>query len=79
VTIAGTGAARLTGAAGWLLMATAFQPMLRFYRVSPGWGLLLPAIACAYMVFTLRSAYEHASGRGGQWKGRVQANASDCE
>jgi len=31
------------------LMALAFQPILRFYRVSPLWGLALPAIAAIYM------------------------------
>jgi hopene-associated glycosyltransferase HpnB len=74
-----TGLAQAFGAAAWLMMAVAFQPMLRLYRVSPGWGILLPAIACAYMVFTLHSAYQHARGRGGRWKGRTQANVSEAE
>ena len=60
----------------WAIMAIAFQPMLRFYRLSPLWGPLLPAIALAYMAFTLDSAYQHARGRGGLWKGRVQANVN---
>ena len=68
------GAARLEGIAAWLLMALAFQPTLRFYRVSMLWGLALPAIAATYMAFTLDSAYQHARGRGGMWKGRAQAN-----
>ncbi len=68
------GAARLEGIAAWLLMALAFQPTLRFYRVSMLWGLALPAIAATYMAFTLNSAYQHARGRGGMWKGRAQAN-----
>jgi hypothetical protein len=46
---------------------------LRFYRRSPLWGLALPLIALAYMAFTLDSAYQHVRGRGGLWKGRVQA------
>ena len=54
-------------------MAIAFQPTLRLYRLSPLWGLALPAIALAYMVFTLDSALQYARGRGGLWKGRVQA------
>jgi hypothetical protein len=41
------------------------------------WGMALPAIAAAYMVFTLDSAYQHARGRGGMWKGRAQANVSE--
>jgi hopene-associated glycosyltransferase HpnB len=71
------GAARILGIAAWLLMAVAFQPTLRFYRLSPLWGLALPAIAAAYMAFTLDSAYQHARGRGGMWKGRAQADVRD--
>ena len=73
VTIAGHGSARLIGATAWLLMAISYQPMLAFYRRSPLWGPLLPAVALAYMAFTLDSAYQHVRGRGGMWKGRVQA------
>jgi len=68
------GTARMLGIAAWFLMAFAFQPILRFYRVSPLWGLALPAIAATYMAFTLDSAYQHARGRGGMWKGRAQAD-----
>jgi len=73
-----TGLAQILGAVAWLLMALAFQPILRFYRVSPLWGLALPAIAATYMAFTLDSAYQHARGRGGMWKGRAQANLQDA-
>ena len=64
---------RLWGVAAWLLMAFAFQPTLRFYRVSPWWGIGLPAIAFCYTLFTLDSALQFASGKGGLWKGRIQA------
>jgi hypothetical protein len=57
-------------------MALAFQPVLRLYRQNPLLGLALPLIAFVYMLFTLDSAYQHARGRGGVWKGRVQANVS---
>jgi hopene-associated glycosyltransferase HpnB len=73
-----SGFAQVLGLAAWLLMAVAFQPILRFYRVSPLWGLALPAIAATYMAFTLDSAYQHARGRGGMWKGRAQANLQDA-
>jgi hopene-associated glycosyltransferase HpnB len=68
--------ARWLGVAAWLLMAFTFQPMLRFYGVSRLWGLALPAIAAIYLAFTVDSAYQHARGRGGMWKGRAQANVS---
>jgi squalene synthase HpnC len=73
-----TGLPQGAGLAAWLLMAIAFQPMLRFYRVSPLWGLALPAIAAAYMLFTVQSAFAVWRGRGGQWKGRMQAMAGDA-
>jgi hopene-associated glycosyltransferase HpnB len=73
------GWAQILGIAAWLLMALAFQPILRFYRVSPLWGLALPAIAATYMAFTVDSAYQHARGRGGMWKGRAQANLKNAD
>lgn len=69
----GTGIARLAALGAWGLMALAFWPTLRFYRRSPLWAVLLPAIAAVYMGFTLDSAYQHMRGRGGMWKGRAQA------
>jgi len=67
------GGARWLGIAAWLLMAASFQPMLRFYRRSPLWGLALPAIAAFYAGCTILSAWQHRQGRGGMWKGRAQA------
>jgi hopene-associated glycosyltransferase HpnB len=72
----GGGPARWFGLAAWGLMALAFQPTLRFYRLSPLWGLALPGIAFLYLLYTLDSAYQYSRGRGGAWKGRAQANAS---
>lgn len=68
-----SGFAQVLGLAAWLLMALAYQPMLRFYRQSPFWGFALPAIAMTYLVWTFDSAFQHMRGRGGVWKGRVQA------
>ncbi|HEY0236698.1 MAG TPA: glycosyltransferase [Afipia sp.] len=76
LTICGDGINRVFAGLSWLLMALAFQPTLRYYEQSPFWGLALPAIASAYMVFTINSAYQHFRGRGGMWKGRIQANVS---
>lgn len=69
----GAGLERLAGWAAWFIMALMFQPILRFYRLSPIRGLALPAIGAVYAVFTLDSALQHWSGKGGMWKGRVQA------
>jgi len=75
--IFGSGLARVIGIGTWALMAIAFQPTLRLYRLSPLWGIALPVIALQYMLFTLDSAYQYVRGRGGAWKGRVQANVSE--
>jgi len=70
------GLAQALGLLAWAIMAIAFQPVLRFYRRSPLWGPFLPAIALAYMAFTLDSAYQYARKRGGLWKGRIQSNVN---
>ena len=69
----GHGGARLAGALAWFAMAICFQPMLRFYRRSPLWGVALPAIGVVYGAATALSAWQHGRGRGGMWKGRAQA------
>ena len=70
-----SGLTRAVGLAAWGLMALAFQPMLRFYRVSPLWGPALPIIGMTYTLFTIHSAFQVWRGRGGMWKGRAQAMA----
>ncbi len=73
VAIFASNGAQLAGWATWMLMAIAFQPILRFYRLSPLWGFALPAIGGFYAVFTVNSAIQYWRGRGGMWKGRAQA------
>jgi hopene-associated glycosyltransferase HpnB len=73
--LSASGPAALLGLIAWILMALAFLPMLRFYGRATSWGLALPLIAAAYLAFTLKSAYLYWRGRGGLWKGRVQAAA----
>ena len=78
LTLLADGFAQFAGLFAWALMAIAFRPNLRFYGMSGLrswlWAAALPAIAAMYMAFTLDSAYQHARGRGGMWKGRAQAN-----
>jgi hypothetical protein len=59
-------------------MALTFQPTLRLYRLSPLWGLALPLIGALYGAFTVWSAVRAWSGRGGTWKGRVQAGIAEA-
>jgi hopene-associated glycosyltransferase HpnB len=74
VTLLGSGVGRALAASAWGIMALVFQPTLRLYGRSPLWGVALPAIALQYLAFTVDSAYQYVRGRGGSWKGRVQAN-----
>jgi hypothetical protein len=60
----------------WGLMALAFAPMLRFYRLSLIWAPLLPLTALFYLGATMDSARRHWAGRGGEWKGRMQASGT---
>jgi hopene-associated glycosyltransferase HpnB len=73
VALFGSGLAQIAGWAAWIIMALMFQPILRFYRLSPFWGLLLPVIGAIYAGFTLDSAIQHWQGKGGMWKGRAHA------
>lgn len=61
-----------TAAAAWLLMIVSYVFVLRLYRLSPLWALALPVAAIFYMGATFHSAVKYWSGRGGQWKGRIQ-------
>jgi len=75
--VGGSGITRWLALAAWAQMAFALQPTLRFYGVSRWWGIAMPAIACAYLAFTLDSAFQHWRGRGGLWKGRVHGPAPE--
>jgi hopene-associated glycosyltransferase HpnB len=61
-----------TSTAAWLLMIVSYVPVLRLYRLSPLWALALPVAAIFYICATFHSAVKYWSGRGGQWKGRIQ-------
>ncbi|MBV8342418.1 MAG: glycosyltransferase [Gammaproteobacteria bacterium] len=60
------------GLAALALMSLCYLPMVRYYRLSALWSLCLPAIALFYMGALIHSGVQHARGRGGRWKGRVQ-------
>ncbi len=68
-------AAMLCGACAWLAMTVAFLPTLRAYDAPRSVALLLPLIALFYVAATVASAVLFWRGRGGYWKGRVQAPA----
>jgi hopene-associated glycosyltransferase HpnB len=60
------------GAAAWLLMVISYVPVLHLYRLNPAWALVLPLAAVFYVGATFHSAWKYWTGRGGQWKGRIQ-------
>ena len=70
-------AALLCGGFAWLGMSIAFLPTLRAYDAPRLIALLLPLIALFYVVATITSAVLFWRGRGGYWKGRVQAPVTD--
>jgi hopene-associated glycosyltransferase HpnB len=57
----------------WALMTITYLPTVRFYGLSPLWAPTLPLAAAFYSYATWLSAVRYWLGRGGQWKGRVQA------
>jgi hypothetical protein len=67
------GPAQAAGALAWAMMALALAPTLRLYGRPLASGFALPAIAAAYVAFTLDSAMQYWGGQGGKWKGRIQA------
>jgi hopene-associated glycosyltransferase HpnB len=73
LTIFARGSAQLSGALAWALMALCLAPTMRLYRRPIVEGLALPAVAAAYVAFTLKSALQYWRGQGGAWKGRVNA------
>jgi hopene-associated glycosyltransferase HpnB len=64
---------QIFAACSWALMSLLYLPTLRFYRLSPLWAPLLPAVAAFYSYGTILSARRFYQGRGAQWKGRSQA------
>jgi hopene-associated glycosyltransferase HpnB len=55
------------------LMAATFLVTVKFYDLSAAWALTLPFAAVFYGYATCVSAVRYWLGRGGQWKGRAQA------
>lgn len=60
----------------WAVVAMAammlgYVPLLRYYRMSPGWALLLPLSAALFLAMTWGSAIGYWRGVRSQWKGRI--------
>jgi hopene-associated glycosyltransferase HpnB len=69
------GDAAWLAAFAWIVLSIAYLPVLRYHQL-PSWAApSLPLVALFYLGATVDSARRHWLGRGGQWKGRVQAAA----
>ena len=60
----------------WALMSVSYLPILRRYRTSYLFTLLLPLSAMVYTAMTVSSALRYWQGHGGEWKGRTYERAS---
>lgn len=62
---------RLFSAAAYLLLMITYLPVLRFYKLSIGWALLLPFIGLLFMLMTWTSAFRYHKGEKVRWRGRI--------
>lgn len=58
----------------WAAMTVSYLPILRYYRMSPLWALLLPISAAFYLGMTWSSAIRYWRGVRSRWKGRVYSH-----
>jgi hopene-associated glycosyltransferase HpnB len=70
--LCGDSLAAALGFAAWLLSAILYLPSVRLYRAPLWTAFALPAIAIFYLIATIESAIQYWTGKGGQWKGRIQ-------
>ncbi len=70
--LSGDPLAAALGLSAWLLSALIYLPSVRLYRAPLWTAVALPAIATFYLIATLESALQYWTGKGGQWKGRIQ-------
>lgn len=70
--LSGDALATTLGLAAWVISAILYLPSVRLYRAPLWTAFALPAIAIFYLAATIQSAIHYWSGRGGQWKGRIQ-------
>lgn len=73
VLVVGEPAGRALAALALLGMITGYLPVVRYYRLSPGWALTLPAAAMLFLAMTWHSAWRYWRGVRSTWKQRVYA------
>jgi hopene-associated glycosyltransferase HpnB len=63
--------------AAWLVMAAAYSPLVRFYRLPLAWALTLPVAGALFLAMTLSSAVDYWRGTRARWKARAYARSSE--
>jgi len=74
--MAGGAAIAVVGATAWGLMTASFVPILGHHGVHWAAAPLLPIAGVLYTGMVISSAWRHARGRGGEWKGRTVGTGS---
>ncbi len=72
-------AAAVVSGLAWAAMSLSLLPVLRLYGQTLWFAPLLPLASALYSAMTLDSAWRHWRGRGGGWKGRIQAKHQNLE
>ena len=62
---------RIVAMVGVSAMTLSYLPILRYYRRSMLWALMLPLISSLYLLMTWSSALRYWRGQRSAWKGRV--------
>jgi hopene-associated glycosyltransferase HpnB len=57
--------------AGWLAMAAAYGPLVRFYGLPLAWAFTLPAAGALFLAMTVSSAVAYWRGTRASWKART--------
>jgi hopene-associated glycosyltransferase HpnB len=57
--------------AGWLAMAAAYGPLVRFYGLPLAWALTLPVAGALFLAMTVSSAVGYWRGTRASWKARA--------
>ncbi len=71
--LAGPLPAKIAAGAGLAVMAGCYWPTVHYYRLAPGWALMMPLIGTLFLAMTWHSALRDWGGRRSEWKGRVYA------
>jgi hopene-associated glycosyltransferase HpnB len=70
--------ARLVAGAALAALVGSYVPTLRFYGITPAWGLAMPFVGTLFLCMTWSSAIRYWAGTRSRWRGRVYSRARDA-